>query len=340
MMPAVAPDDADDPIPRLARIMRQLLGAQTDGEHLAALAAFRRAIEAAGLDLHDIVGRFESAGSKEDLGGAPARAFDDREFSAAAAMAAQYSDDLWPDLAKWLCQQDDAWHAAHRRWLLNGTQRRFVEDQREAALSVRPTLRQAAWLIALADKVTGQIARPEPPRPEQIALRPRSLRAGDRIYAERVVPTAQPKRQPQRVTGRKDQVAWICAVVAAQRQGNRPTDDPAAPALFSDAEARALTWLAAKFAAWVIDRSASGKDDLVIDHPHSAAAVAAGAQVSLRTVRRALAKARAAGYLDIERRGSGRGKPTVYRLALPPARLRHDHISRAQPRRQAQSRAR
>jgi hypothetical protein len=62
--------------------------------------------------------------------------------------------------------------------------------------------------------------------------------------------------------------------LAAQRQGNRPTDDPAAPALFSDAEARALTWLAARFAAWVIDRSASGKDDLVIDHPHSAAAIA------------------------------------------------------------------
>lgn len=94
-----------------------------------------------------------------------------------AELAAQYSDDVWPNVARWLCDQDDAWHSAHRLWLLNGTQRCFVEDQREAALSIRPTLRQAAWLIALFDKVTDHLRRD--------AAASRALigkpRAGDRI---------------------------------------------------------------------------------------------------------------------------------------------------------------
>jgi len=53
--------------------------------------------------------------------------------------------------------------------------------------------------------------------------------------------------------------------------------------------------------------------------------------LNLRTARHVLAKAVAAGNLEVERRGTGRGKPAVYRLTLPPGRLRHDHIPRAQP---------
>jgi hypothetical protein len=39
----------------------------------------------------------------------------------------------------------------------------------------------------------------------------------------------------------------------------------------------------------------------------------------------------AAGYLAVDRRGSGRGKPTVYRLTLTPERLRHDRIKPTLP---------
>ena len=86
---------------------------------------------------------------------------------------------------------------------------------------------------------------------------------------------------------------------------------------------------------FVIDRSGQAKGDLEVGKLRSAAAMAAEAQLSLRTVRRALAKAVAAGYLALDRRGSGRGKPTVYRLTLPSARLRHDGIKPTLPRRQA-----
>jgi hypothetical protein len=333
----MAPDD--DPIPRLARLMRLVLGATTDGEHLAALAAFRRAMEAAGLDLHDIVGRFESSGTAGDVDEAPAAASSaawsrSDVFEAAIEVAARHSDDLWPSLAQWLCDQDDAWHAAHRRWLLNGNQRRFAEDQRETALSIRPTLRQAAWLIALFDKVTDHLTRPDQQPLQVIGQAPR---AGDRVYAQRTLPAPRPRRQPRRVIGRKDQVDWICAVISARRQGASPVDDRAEPALFADAEVRVLAWLASDYNAWIIDRSARGKEDIVVRHARSAAAMASAAQVSLRTVRRALAKAIAAGYLELERRGSGRGKPSAYRLTLPPERLRHDRIPPTQPRRQTGS---
>jgi hypothetical protein len=317
--------------------MRQLLGATTDGEHLAALAAFRPAMEAAGLDLHDIVGRFESAGVADDNDDTPTlwHHWSDVDLELAAKLAAQYSDDVWPDVARWLCEQDDAWHSAHRRWLLNGTQRRFVEDQREAAVSIRPTLRQAAWLIALFDKVTDHLRR-DAAAPQVLVGKPR---AGDRIYVQRDLPPPRPQRQPHRVTSRKDQIQWICALISARRQGASPMADAASPALFADAEVRALVWLAGTYARWIIDRSHQGKEDLEVGNPRSAAAMASEAQVSLRTVRRALAKALAARYLAVDRRGSGRGKPTVYRLMLPPERLRHDRIKPTQPRRQAAKRA-
>jgi hypothetical protein len=85
---------------------------------------------------------------------------------------------------------------------------------------------------------------------------------------------------------------------------------------------------------WVIERAA-GEEDPVTNQSPSAARLTAEAQMSFRTARRALAKARTAGYLGIERLGSGRGKPTHYRLTLPPERLRHDRIGATLPRRQA-----
>jgi hypothetical protein len=88
-------------------------------------------------------------------------------------VAARQNDDVWPFVAQWLCDQDDAWHTAHRLWLLNGNQRRFAEDQCEIALTIRPTLRQAAWLLALFDKVTAQLERPNPPPSDAIAPRMR-----------------------------------------------------------------------------------------------------------------------------------------------------------------------
>jgi hypothetical protein len=91
---------------------------------------------------------------------------------------------------------------------------------------------------------------------------------------------------------------------------------------------------AGDYDAWSIDRSARGKEDVVVRYRRSAAAMAVAAQVSLRTARRALAKATATGYLEI-RRGSGRGKPSSYDLTLPLERLRHDRIPPTQPGRQA-----
>jgi hypothetical protein len=85
--------------------------------------------------------------------------------------------------------------------------------------------------------------------------------------------------------------------------------DVAETALFADAEVRLLARLAADYQRWVIDRSGQGKPDVLIDHARTAAAMAGAAHVSLRTSRRALAKAGAANYLEVERRGIGHGKP-------------------------------
>jgi hypothetical protein len=349
----------DATIPRLARLLRMVLGATTPGEQMAALAAFNRATAAAGLDLHDIVGRFEAgaAGAQpqpRDTPSAdrePARdprvaAWEDMlrpdlwddptggarvDMDHAEAIAATLPDEVWPHLARWLTIEDDAWHAAHTAWLLNGTQRGFVGDMAAAAGTVRPTLRQSAWLLALFAKVARQKSRPPaPPAPPKLGAPP----AAERTYRTRELPPPRRRRQPERIIGRKDQVGWICAVIAARRLGPRPIEDTDEPALFSDAEVRALAWLAAAFGGWRIDRPA--KAPLAVDRPRSGAEIAAASHVSLRTVRRALAKATRAEYLTVERSGVGRGCRTVYRLTFPSSpRLRHAAIPAAAPRRQA-----
>ena len=147
----------------------------------------------------------------------------------------------------------------------------------------------------------------------------------------------RPKPVPQRVASRLEQVQWIGAIVEAWRLGPSPAQD--APGLFSDAEARVLAWFGARYEQWLIERPATAtrpaKPTLRIGKLTSAAAMAAAAQVSLRTVRRALAKAAAAGYLAVETPGGGRGRATVYRLTLPPNRWRHADIPAQQPRRQS-----
>jgi hypothetical protein len=191
---------------RLAKLMRMVLGATTDSERLAALAGFCRAMADAGLDLHDIAERvrvgmangpdnsmFEGDDRGGWLGG-------DRAFAMACELARRHSDDLWPDLAQWLVDEDDAWHAGHRRRLLEGRQRRFAEQLAEEAQSVRPSLRRAAWLLVLFDRVSDQRARRSQLRRRRSGCRRRAGPASGRCRRRGREAAAPARPQPYRAT--------------------------------------------------------------------------------------------------------------------------------------------
>ena len=315
----------------LRKLMRQVLGATTDGERLAALAALERVMAAQGLDLHDIAARIGDGmapAAAEDAGGFGGELL----WEAAERMVAEHDDDLWPGLAGWLVVNDDDWQHAHRRWLLTGKQRQFAEEMREAATIIRPTSRQCAYLLFLFMRVSDQLDRPAPTAPAPIAPVGSAAAAAAGDKPQRVMPPRRPKPVPQRVASRPMQVHWIVAVVEARRLGPRPAADAAQTALFSDAELRVLTWFAARYQQWLIDRPE--RDSLRVGHRFSAVEMAAKAQVSLRTVRRAVAKAVAAGYLAVETPGGGRGQKAVYDLTWPEQRRRHADLPAQQPRRQ------
>lgn len=320
---------------RLAQLFLLALAGKTEGEKLAALAAFERARVASGLNLHDIADMLRPG--KSPASSAPASSAeeeaDGREldvtFREAEHFAREFSDDAWPEIADWLLNEDEKWHEAHQRYLLDGRQRSFVEQMCGSARIVRPTLRQAAWLLVLFSKLAAQLTRPEP------APTPRVGNASPKLdRPNRQVPPPRPQPKPKRLTGREEQLQWISTIISARRQAPHPKHDATQPPLFSDAEARALVWYAAHYDRWLVDRSARGKSDIIVDKQPSATEIARGAHVSLRTVRRALKSAIAAGRVEIERAGKGRGKRAVYALTSPPEGWRHDSISAHRPRRQ------
>ena len=320
---------------RLAQLFLLALAGKTEGEKLAALAGFERARVASGLNLHDIADMLRPG--KSPASSAPPFSAEEKAdgwaldvtFREAELLAREFSDDDWPEIGTWLLNEDEKWYEGHRRYLLDGPQRSFVEQMCESARIVRPTLRQAAWLLVLSSKLAAQLTRPEP------APRPRVGDASPEVdRPDRHVPPPRPQPKPRRLIGREQQLEWIGTITSARRQAPHPKGDATQPALFSDAEARALVWYAARYDRWLVDRSARGKSDIIVGKPPSATEIARGADVSLRTVRRALKSAIAAGYLEIERAGKGRGRPSVYALTSPPQGWRHDSISVHKPRRQ------
>jgi hypothetical protein len=115
--------------------------------------------------------------------------------------------------------------------------------------------------------------------------------------------------------GKQHLLDWIAAVATRQRRAATPAELPDQPPLFTGEAALVLTYLAIQQKSWTID-----KGDRIIerDQPVPAAALAEETHVSLRSVRRILARARQAGFLVVGKQGGrGRGRATVYRLVIP-----------------------
>ncbi len=317
--------------------MRLVLGGQTEGEKLAALAAFEREMRSAQMDLHDVADMLRSP---LGTGTAPPPWSDPSDprdrWSRAETLASEFDDDTWPDVAAWLIAQDDAWYRGHQRYLLDGHQRTFVLQMRDTSEYLRPTLPQATWLLLLFMKLQAQLARPEPPRVLALA---HDAPPPPHERRQRPVSPPHPQPKPKRLVGRPDALAWIAGVASARRQASSPTNQSPQPVLFTDAETRVLAWYGAQHNAWLIDRSARGKADIVVGHQPLAADMALASNVSLRTVRRALSKAKAAGYLTIERPSNAPGRATLYLPTLPPDGWRHHKIPVTQPRRRARQTA-
>jgi len=226
-------------------------------------------------------------------------------------------------------------HIRRRRefGLIRFDNRRPPIDLRSSRIPARANSREAAFRCGSFgqsfSKLAAQLTRPEPAPPPRVGNASPKL---DR--PNRQVPPPRPQPKPKRLIGREEQLEWISTIISARRQAPHPKDDATQPPLFSDAEARALVWYAAQYDRWLVDRSARGKSDIIVGEPPSATEIARGAHVSLRTVRRALKSAIAAGLVENERAGKGRGKRAVYALTSPPPGWRHDSISAHSPRRQ------
>lgn len=136
---------------------------------------------------------------------------------------------------------------------------------------------------------------------------------------------------------REDQLRWIVDVVATRRQADeRGSAAPTEP-LFSDAQVRILAWFGGRHDVWMIDRADQGKPDVVAGFRPSAAEIAAATHTSVRTVREALHRAAAGGFLIADAKGGGRGKRARYILAQPPSGWRHK-MGRTAVRRQSRQR--
>lgn len=221
---------------RLAQLFLLALAGKTEGEKLAALAAFERARVASGLNLHDIADMLRPGKSPASSGpAASAEAKADVQvldvaFNEAESFAREFSDDVWPDIANWLLNEDEKWNEGHRRYLLDGSQRSFVEQMCESARIVRPTLRQAAWLLVLSSKLAAQLTRPEPVQRPRVGNASPVSPEPDR--PSRQVPPRRPQPAPRRLMGREAQLEWIGAITSARHQAPHPKDDEARPPLF------------------------------------------------------------------------------------------------------------
>jgi hypothetical protein len=153
---------------RLGDILRMVLGGKTEGEKLAALAAFERVMRAAGLDLHDVAARLQggAAPPSEPAGDDRINFSDPLVKDVPNDLACTIEDDQWPAMARWLLAQDAQWAAARNRHILRPNQLSFAEQMATEALGLRPSPRQCCWLLILVDRVIAAQARPlAQPRP-------------------------------------------------------------------------------------------------------------------------------------------------------------------------------
>jgi hypothetical protein len=275
----------------------------------------------------------------------------DVTWRAACQLVDTIEDDTWPDVADWLAEQDHTWSATHPpRHLLKTYQLDFVHQMQTETRSLRPTQRQCAWLLCLIDSVNQRSQRPPAaPRPRvkteesataaapPAASTPASTPETGATTAENTTaaihtgtpPTPPPPTNRTReLTGRRQKhvasrlnkaqiLDWIRAVATARQRAARPIEQAAQPLLFSGEAVRVLTCLAFQQQSWIIDRR-NGHPPIGKDLPVLPSTLAAQTQVTLRSVRRILAHAKAAGFLTVARPGGqGRGHATIYRLAIP-----------------------
>jgi hypothetical protein len=311
---------------RLGDVMRLVLGAATDGERLAAVAALERVMAAEGLDLHEIGRRvdseFASAGVTAPGDDAPpaGSAYD----AALDEMVATIPDDEWPGIATWIVEQDEAWAATHGRRILRSRQRNFAKQMQTESLTLRLSSAQGRWLLKLHAKVLDVQARP-PAQPvtrvngETGAARPTpATDTAPDSWRRRSTHRATGKRQPTPTADKDARLRWIDAVATARKRASMPAEQPLQPTLFTGEEVRVLICLATRYRSWEIHAVDSNGSPVIQDDPQSAEQLGQLSGVTLRSVRRALAKAVAGGFLRIHRPGGkGRGRRSVYRLAVP-----------------------
>jgi hypothetical protein len=117
---------------RLAKLLPRLASPH-DGEVIATVAAIRRTLGSAGLDLHDLA----------------------RIVATNLPDRARYStrDDVpdWGDLARWCCDHDNG--------RLTAKERAFVTGMTTWCRWREPTERQAAWLLGIAERLGWREAR-------------------------------------------------------------------------------------------------------------------------------------------------------------------------------------
>lgn len=302
---------------RLSDLMRLVLGGATDGERLAALAALERAMAAQGVDLHEVAARVDQDRAAETASSAGTADI----FDGLIGLADTIPDHEWAHIAQWILDIDaNAPRVGERRRRpINARQRRFVEQMARECLTLRPTPRQGAWLLALANAVIDHLARvetdPAPKRPEPV-----SADALAWSGAQTQVPAAErhePRRRhatPRTNYTSEDRMRWIAAVASAQERAPRPSEQPGMPLLFTGEELRILVCHAVGMRSWTVVTSSGSIQN---DQPQSPDELAKAARTTVRSVRRALAKARASGWLRVHQPGGGRGRRSVYRLTYP-----------------------
>lgn len=309
---------------RLGNLLRLMLGTTSEGEALAARAAFLREVEAQGLNLHDIGRRIEQSAGGSALpesttvphtaAGAMER---DLQWESAVHLADTIEDGDWPAIAQWLVDQDTHWVATRQRHILKHAQLAFSRQILEEAHTIRPSQRQCAWLLCLTWHVAAENQRPAiSPRPRISETTPIGPAPSEMTP---VGPTPLPPRRkrarPVSLFTDHDRLKWIAAVVSRQCRAAVPIKQSEQPPLFTGEAVRVLTWLAIQHHSWRISTT-NGPIEKT-DTP-SAAQLAAATHVSLRSVRRILAQARKSGFLVVVRKGGkGKGISTIHRLVVP-----------------------
>jgi hypothetical protein len=324
---------------RLADLLRLMLSTTAPGEAMAARAALLRELETQGLNLHDIAARIEQppedrASTSQPVDEEPvpsgvaaaAPSHGDVPWETACRLADTVTDEMWPEIAGWLADQDNDWRMAGRKQLLRSHQRKFVLQMRLETRTLRPTLRQCAWLLCLVATVSDRLSRPESvAAAAQVAggtAAPSGAASSGAAALPRAAPAPSRKRRKRSVArprySSQQVLDWIAAVAGRQRRASTPAGQAAQPPLFRGDAVRVLVGFATLQKSWIIE---TPKGPVNHDQTLAAARLADAVHVSLRSVRRVLRAAREAGFLVVTKQGGkGRGQATIYRLAIPDRR--------------------